>query len=77
MGKGIEIQRAKAAVIKSLSEVKEFGKIQTARDDQKQNGIKPHTPVKTPTRKNANTMVHAINPDDTMHMERNVSSATR
>ena len=37
--KGIEAQRAKETVINSFSEVKDFGKIQTARDDQKKNGI--------------------------------------
>ena len=52
--KRIEAQRAQATVINSLSEVKDVDKIQTVRDDQKQNGKKLHTPVKTPTRKNVN-----------------------
>ena len=49
--KRIETQRTQAAVINSLSEVKEFDWIQTVGDDQKQNGIKPHTHIKTPTSK--------------------------
>ena len=44
--KMIKAQRAQSVVINSLSEVKEFDKIQTVRDDQKQNGINPHALVK-------------------------------
>ena len=77
MGKGIEAKRAQAAVINSLSELKEFDKIQTVRDDQKQNEIKPQKPVKFPQDKCANTEVQAINPDDAQHMGRDVWTATR
>ena len=69
-------KKAQALVINILSEVKEFDKIQTARDDQKQNGIKLHAALETPTRKNANTVVQGTNPDDAQHMRRNAQSAT-
>ena len=38
-------------VINNLSEVKEFDKTHTARDDHKHNEIKLHTSVKMPARK--------------------------
>ena len=72
-----EAQRALEAVIISLSEVKEFDKIQTVRDYQKQNGIKLHTPVKMPKGKNANMLIQAINPDNAQNMGRNAQGATR
>ena len=50
--KRVEAQRAQSAVIDSLSEIEEFDKIQTVTDEQKQNGRKPHTPVKTLVKKN-------------------------
>ena len=77
MGKKNWGPKSQTAVIKSLSEVKEFDKIQTARDDQKQNGIKPHAPVKMATRKNVNAEVQAISPDNIQHMGRNAWNTTK
>ena len=50
--KRVEVQRAQSAVITSLSEIKELDKIQTVGDEQKQNGRKLHTPVKTTMKQN-------------------------
>ena len=55
-----------------ISERKEGSKIQRVKDEQKQNGRKPHATVKIPVKQNANTVDPTINSDDAQHMERKV-----
>ena len=50
--KRAEAQRAQSAVINSLSEMKEFDKLQKVWDKQNQNERKLHTPVKMPAKEN-------------------------
>ena len=50
--KRVEAQRAKFAVINNLSEMKESDKIQTVRDEQRQNGRNPHSLVKMAMKQN-------------------------
>ena len=46
--KWVEAQKTQSAVIYSPREMKEFDKIQTVGDEQKQKGRKLHAPVKMP-----------------------------
>ena len=50
--KGVKAQGAQSVVINSLSEIKEFNKIQTVTDEHKKNETKSHTSIKIPATTN-------------------------
>ena len=75
--KRIEAQTAQAAVINSLNEGKEFNKIQTVRDDQKQNGKNLAHLLKQLQDQSANTLVQAINPDDAQHLGKKCANCNK
>ena len=52
MSKRVEKQRSQSTVINSLSETKEFDKINTVRGEMWQTARKPCTPTKIPVKQN-------------------------